>query len=311
MQNKRRYNDFTSFIKKRFGFRVQKVSLNAGFTCPNKDGTKGIGGCTYCNNNTFNPDYCKPIKPILQQINEGIDFFSKKYKTQKYLAYFQAFTNTYAPLNDLKKIYLEALEHDNVIGLVIATRPDSIKNEVLDFLEELASSNIFIKLEFGLESTKNETLFAINRCQTHEEAIDAFRRSKNRGLHLGGHLILGLPGETRLDMLNHAREISNLPINTLKIHHLQIVKHTVMAKQYKQTPEMFTFMELDEYIDLVVDFLELLDPQIIIERFFSESPERMLIYPKYGLKNFEVKSLVDKRLIERDTYQGKLFQVSN
>ena len=247
----------------------------------------------------------------MQQINEGIDFFSKKYKAQKYLAYFQAFTNTYAPLNELKKMYLEALEHDNVIGLVIATRPDSIKNEVLDFLEELASSNIFIKLEYGLESTKNETLFAINRCQTHEEAIDAFRRSKNRGLHLGGHLILGLPGETKLDMLNHARAISDLPINTLKIHHLQIVKHTVMAKQYKQTPEMFTFMELDEYIDLVVDFLELLDPQIIIERFFSESPERMLIYPRYGLKNFEVKSLVDKRLVERDTYQGKLFQVSN
>ena len=311
MNQKNRYNDFSTFIRKKFNTRVQKVSIDAGFTCPNKDGTKGVGGCTYCNNNTFNPEYCKPIKPILQQINEGIDFFSKKYKTQKYLAYFQAFTNTYAPLNDLKKMYLEALEHDNVIGLVIATRPDSIKNEVLDFLEELASSNIFIKLEFGLESTKNETLFAINRCQTHEEAIDAFRRSKNRGLHLGGHLILGLPGETKLDMLNHARLISDLPINTLKIHHLQIVKHTVMAKQYKQTPEMFTFMELDEYIDLVVDFLELLDPQIIIERFFSESPERMLIYPRYGLKNFEVKSLVDKRLVERDTYQGKLFQVSN
>ena len=258
---------FLHLLEKSLILGVQKVSIDAGFTCPNKDGTKGVGGCTYCNNNTFNPDYCKPIKPIMQQINEGIDFFSKKYKAQKYLAYFQAFTNTYAPLNELKKMYLEALEHDNVIGLVIATRPDSIKNEVLDFLEELASSNIFIKLEYGLESTKNETLFAINRCQTHEEAIDAFRRSKNRGLHLGGHLILGLPGETKLDMLNHARAISDLPINTLKIHHLQIVKHTVMAKQYKQTPEMFTFMELDEYIDLVVDFLELLDPQIIIERF--------------------------------------------
>ena len=258
MNQKNRYNDFSTFIRKKFNTRVQKVSIDAGFTCPNKDGTKGVGGCTYCNNNTFNPEYCKPIKPILQQINEGIDFFSKKYKTQKYLAYFQAFTNTYAPLNDLKKMYLEALEHDNVIGLVIATRPDSIKNEVLDFLEELASSNIFIKLEFGLESTKNETLFAINRCQTHEEAIDAFRRSKNRGLHLGGHIILGLPGETKLDMLNHARLISDLPINILKIHQLQIVKHTVMAKQYKQIPEMFTFMELDEYIDLVIDFLELL-----------------------------------------------------
>jgi hypothetical protein len=295
MQTEKRYNDFSSFIRRKFNTRVQKVSIDAGFTCPNKDGTKGVGGCTYCNNNTFNPDYCKPIKPIKQQINEGIEFFSKKYKTQKYLAYFQAFTNTYAPLADLKKMYEEALSHPDVIGLVIATRPDSIKDEVLDYLEELASKDYFIKLEFGLESTKNETLVEINRCQTHEEAIDAFKRADGRGLHLGGHLILGLPGETKEDMLNHAKMVSELPMNTLKIHHLQIVKHTMMAVQFKKNPEMFTFMELDEYIDLVVDFIELLKSEIIIERFFSESPARMLMHPKYGLKNFEVKHLVEKR----------------
>ena len=307
IEKHKRYNDFTSFIRKRFNGRVQKVSINAGFTCPNKDGTKGVGGCTYCNNNTFNPDYCKPIKPIKVQIQEGIEFFSKKYKAQKYLAYFQAFTNTYAPLSDLKKMYQEALCQKDIIGLVIATRPDSIKDEVLDYLEELAGNGYFIKLEFGLESTKNDTLKNINRCQTHEEAIDAFNRSKDRGLHLGGHLILGLPGETKEDMLNHAVKISNLPINTLKIHHLQIVKHTMMAYQYKNTPEMFTFMKLDEYIDLVVDFLEILNPTIIVERFFSESPASMLIHPKYGLKNFEVKDLVEKRLIERNAMQGRLF----
>ena len=311
MQIEKRYNDFSSFIRRKFNGRVQKVSIDAGFTCPNKDGSKGTGGCTYCNNNTFNPDYCKPIKPIKQQIDEGIECFSKKYKAQKYLAYFQAFTNTYAPLVDLKKMYKEALEHEDVIGLVIATRPDSIKNEVLDYLQELAAAGHFIKLEFGLESTKNETLEAINRCQTHEEAIDAFNRAKGRGLHLGGHLILGLPGETKEDMLEHARKVSELPINTLKIHHLQIVKHTMMAIQFKKTPEMFTFMELDEYIDLVVDFLELLNPDIIVERFFSESPAKMLIYPKYGLKNFEVKHLVEKRLEERNAMQGCLFQVSH
>jgi len=311
MQTEKRYNDFSSFIRRKFNGRVQKVSIDAGFTCPNKDGTKGVGGCTYCNNNTFNPDYCQPIKPINQQINEGIEFFSKKYKTQKYLAYFQAFTNTYAPLADLKKMYKEALAHEDVIGLVIATRPDSIKDEVLDYLEGLAAAGNFIKLEFGLESTKNETLEAINRCQTHEEAIDAFNRAKGRGLHLGGHLILGLPGESKVDMLEHARKVSELPINTLKIHHLQIVKHTMMAVQFKKTPEMFTFMELDEYIDLVVDFVELLKPEIIIERFFSESPDRMLIYPKYGLKNFEVKHLVEKRLDERNAMQGRLSQVSH
>lgn len=311
MQTEKRYNDFSSFIRRKFNTRVQKVSIDAGFTCPNKDGTKGVGGCTYCNNNTFNPDYCKPIKPIKQQINEGIEFFSKKYKTQKYLAYFQAFTNTYAPLADLKKMYEEALEHDDVIGLVVATRPDCIKDEVLDYLEELAAAGNFIKLEFGLESTKNETLEAINRCQTHEEAIDAFKRADGRGLHLGGHLILGLPGETKEDMMNHAKMVSQLPINTLKIHHLQIVKHTMMAVQFKKTPEMFTFMELDEYIDFVVDFVEKLKPEIIIERFFSESPASMLIHPKYGLKNFEVKHLVEKRLEEREAMQGRLFQITH
>lgn len=311
MKKQERYNDFSSFIRRKFNGRVQKVSIDAGFTCPNKDGTKGLGGCTYCNNNTFNPDYCKPIKPIKQQIDEGIEFFSKKYKIQKYFAYFQAFTNTYAPLADLRKMYEEALAHEDVIGLVIATRPDCIKNEVMDYLEELAKAGNFIKLEFGLESTKNETLEAINRCQTHEEAIDAFKRADGRGLHLGGHLILGLPGETKEDMLNHAKRVSKLPINTLKIHHLQIVKHTMMAVQFKKNPEMFTFMELEEYIDLVVDFMELLKPEIIVERFFSESPERMLIHPKYGLKNFEVKHLVEKRLEERNAMQGRLFPIPN
>ena len=311
MQTEKRYNDFSSFIRRKFNTRVQKVSIDAGFTCPNKDGTKGVGGCTYCNNNTFNPEYCKPIKPIKQQITEGIEFFSKKYKTQKYLAYFQAFTNTYAPLADLKKMYEEALDHEDVIGLVVATRPDCIKDEVLDYLEELAAAGNFIKLEFGLESTKNETLEAINRCQTHEEAIDAFERADGRGLHLGGHLILGLPGETKEDMMNHANMVSQLPINTLKIHHLQIVKHTMMAVQFKKTPEMFTFMELDEYIDFVVDFVEKLKPEIIIERFFSESPASMLIHPKYGLKNFEVKHLVEKRLEEREAMQGRLFQITH
>ncbi len=308
MQVKSRYRDFSTFIKEKFNGRVQKVSIDAGFTCPNKDGTKGKGGCTYCNNNTFNPDYCKPIKPISVQINEGIEFFSKKYKTQKYLAYFQAFTNTYAPLKDLKPMYEEALSHKDVVGLVIATRPDSIKDDVLDYLQYLAKIGNFIKLEFGLESTKNKTLEAINRCQTHEEAVDAFSRAKGRGLHLGAHLILGLPGENKEDMLEHARKVSQLPVNTLKIHHLQIVKHTMMAYQFKNTPEMFTFMELDEYIDLVVDFIELLHPDIILERFFSESPARMLIHPKYGLKNFEVKHLVNKRLEERDAWQGRLYK---
>ena len=286
---------------------MQKVSINAGFTCPNIDGSKGNGGCTYCNNNTFNPEYCKPIKPISQQIMEGISFFSILYKSQKYLAYFQAFTNTYAPLKELKQKYEEALKHKDVIGLVIATRPDCITTQILDYLEQLIKDGYFIKLEFGLESTNNKTLELINRCQSHEEAIKAFDMAKNRGILLGAHIILGLPGESKRDMLNNALAINKLPVDTLKIHHLQIVKHTMMAFQYKTDATQFSFFTLDEYLDLVIDFLEILSPKIIVERFFSESPEHLLIAPKYGLKNFELVHKIENSLQEKDSWQGKLF----
>jgi len=286
---------------------VQKVSINAGFTCPNIDGSKGNGGCTYCNNNTFNPEYCKPIKPISQQIVEGISFFSKMYKSQKYLAYFQAFTNTYAPLKELKQKYEEALKHKDVIGLVIATRPDCITTQILDYLEQLIKDGYFIKLEFGLESTNNKTLELINRCQSHEEAIKAFDMAKDRGILLGAHIMLGLPGESKRDMLNNALAINKLPVDTLKIHHLQIVKHTMMAFQYKTDATQFSFFTLNEYLDLVIDFLEILNPKIIVERFFSESPEHLLIAPKYGLKNFELVHKIENSLQEKDSWQGKLF----
>ena len=310
-EKQRRYKDYSSYIREKFGGRVQKVSINAGFTCPNIDGSKGKGGCTYCNNNTFNPDYCKPIKPINQQIEEGIAFFSKMYKSQKYLAYFQAFTNTYAPIEELKEKYQEALKHKDVIGLVIATRPDCISIEVLDYLQKLVNDGYFIKLEFGLESTNDRTLEKINRCQKHNDAIKAYDMAKERGILLGGHIILGLPGESRQEMLNHAIAINQLPIETLKIHHLQIVKHTMMAFQYKKDATQFQFFTLDEYLDLAIEFLEILNPSIIIERFFSESPEHLLIAPKYGLKNFELVHKIEKRLLENNSWQGKLFNASN
>ena len=306
-KNQKRYTDYSSYVKKKFGGRVQKVSINAGFTCPNIDGSKGKGGCTYCNNNTFNPEYCKPIKPISQQIDEGIAFFAQMYKSQKYLAYFQAFTNTYAPLEELKQKYEEALKHKDVIGLVIATRPDCITNEILDYLEQLVKDGNFIKLEFGLESTNNKTLELINRCQSHEDAIKAFDMTKNRGILLGAHIILGLPGESKKDMLEGALAINKLPVDTLKIHHLQIVKHTMMAFQYKKDSSQFSFFTLDEYLDLVINFLEILSPKIIVERFFSESPEHLLIAPKYGLKNFELVHKIERRLEENNSWQGKKF----
>ncbi len=304
----KQYNDFGSFIKAHFSERVQKISLDTGFTCPNRDGTKGIGGCTYCNNNSFNPNYCKPEKSISQQLDLGIDHFSRKNKTQKFLAYFQAYTNTYADIELVKELYLEALDHPDVVGLVIGTRPDCISNELLSFLAKLAKT-YFVSLEFGIESTLNKTLETVNRCHTYEETVRAYDLSKNRGIHLGAHLILGLPGESRTEIINHAAAVSKLPIHSLKLHHLQIVKHTVMAVEFKKDPNKFHLFKLEEYLDLVTDFISKLRPDIIIERFISEAPAKLLVEPKWGgLKNFEVVAMIDKRLSEKQLWQGKYYQ---
>lgn len=304
MQNKP-YNDYSSFIKNKFGERVQKISLDTGFTCPNRDGTKGFGGCTYCNNNTFNPYYCKPSKSITQQLDEGIAFFSRKYNTQSYLAYFQAYTNTYADIEVVKELYTEAINHPKIIGLVIGTRPDCINSELTEFLANL-TTKYYISLEFGVESTLNRTLNLINRCHTFEETIAAYELTKNKGLHLGAHLILGLPGETKKDMFNHAIELSKLPINTLKIHQLQVVKHTMMAQQFKTEPHLFNLFELDDYIEFICEFIALLRPDIIIERFISESPPHLLIAPRWNsIKNFEIVSKIEKRMVEKKLWQGK------
>lgn len=304
---KKPYNSYSAYIKQKFGKRVQKVSLDTGFTCPNRDGTKGIGGCTYCNNNTFNPYYCKPKKSISQQLDEGITFFAKKYKTQEYLAYFQAYTNTYADIELVKELYLEAITHPKVIGLVIGTRPDCINAELIDFLSDLSKNN-FISLEFGVENTLNKTLDFINRCHTFEETLAAYELAKNKGIELGAHVIIGLPGETRDEMLNHAVELSKLPINTLKIHQLQIVKHTMMAKQHEAQPELFQLFSSNEYIEFIAEFVSRLRPDIIIERFTSESPAHLLIAPKWnGIKNFEITAKIEKYLIENNLWQGKNF----
>ena len=305
--NGKRYNDFSSFVKLKFGERVQKVSLNTGFTCPNRDGTKGVGGCTYCNNNTFSPNYCKAEYSIPEQLDEGIRFFSRKNKTQKYLAYFQAYTNTYADIGLVKELYTQAISHPEVVGLVIGTRPDCVNEEIINFLSQIAQ-HYFVSLEFGVESTLNRTLKSINRCHTYEESIAAFELSKNRGIHLGAHIIMGLPGESRIEMLNHGIELSKLPIQSLKIHQLQIVKNTVMAIQYKKEPEQFQLFNVNEYIDFLTSFIASLRPDIIIERFISESPPHLLIAPRWGLKNFEMVEKVNKRLIEKQTWQGKNYK---
>ena len=303
----KRYLDYSSFIKSTFGERVQKISLDIGFSCPNRDGSKGYGGCTYCNNNTFNPDYCEPTKSIKEQLEQGIAFFGKKYNSIHYLAYFQAYTNTYSDLDSLKKMYEEALNVDGVIGLVIGTRPDCISDEVIEYLSFL-SKKYFISLEFGVESTNEKTLLSVNRCHTFEETKATFEKCKNKGFHLGAHIILGLPGENKQDLLNHAFEVSKLPIDTLKMHHLQIVKNSVMAIQFKRNPENFNLFSSEGYIDFITNFIGHMRPDIIIERFISETPQDLLIAPKWNnLKNFEVVAKIDKKLIEKNCWQGKYY----
>lgn len=304
----KRYLDYSSFIKLKFGERVQKIALDIGFSCPNRDGTKGYGGCTYCNNNTFNPDYCEPKKSIKQQLQQGIDFFSKKKKNNKYLAYFQAYTNTYSDIESLKKMYEEALCVPKVVGLVIGTRPDCITDEIIDYLSFL-SKKYFISLELGVESTSEKTLLNVNRCHTFEDTKVAFEHCKNKGFHLGAHLIIGLPGETKTVLLQHAKEVSKLPIDTLKLHHLQIVKNSVMAVQHDRNPEKFNLFTSENYIDFITEFISYLNPNIIIERFVSEAPKDLLIAPKWGnLKNFEIVAKIDKKLIEKNIWQGKNYK---
>lgn len=304
----RRYNDFPTYFRNKFSERVQKVSVDAGFTCPNRDGSKGRGGCTYCNNKTFKPTYCNLETSVSEQIQQGIDFFSGKYKSMKFLAYFQAFTNTYAPFEDLKRLYEEALQHPKIVGLVISTRPDAVDEKLLDYLAELSREK-YVMVEFGLESHLNKTLERINRGHTFEESVWALEETARRGINNGAHLILGLPGENRSDWLNQAKEVSKLPVKNLKLHQLQIHKGTVLEKQYRENPEQFHIFSAEEYIDLVVDYLELLNPKIIVERFISQSPPAMLIAPKWGLKNFEFVAKVEKRLKERETWQGRLNKI--
>lgn len=306
--HKRPYNDYGSYIRSMFGGRVQKLSINAGFTCPNRDGSKGRGGCTYCNNKTFRPDYCEAEKSITTQLNEGASVFESKYPQMKYLAYFQSYTNTYAPVDVLKGVYEEAMRHPKVVGLVIGTRPDCVDEGILDYISELAGQ-FYVTIEYGIESTLNRTLKEIKRYHNFETSEQAIKATKNRGIHTGGHLMLGLPGESIDEMLQHADRLSKLPLDSLKLHQLQIVKHTVMASQYRQTPEMFRFFELEEYVNFIVDFLERLNPAITLERFASQSPFKLLIEPRWGKKNFEVVEMVVKRLAHRNTWQGRLFHL--
>ena len=306
--NEIRYNDLSAYLSAHFPYKVQKISLNAGFTCPNRDGTVGYGGCTYCNNQTFNPAYCKTEKTVTEQLEEGKQFFARKYPEMKFLAYFQAYTNTYAELEELKRKYEEALQVKDVVGIVIGTRPDCMPDTLLDYLEEL-NQRTFLIVEYGVESTDNDTLKRINRGHTFEVAEEAIRKTAARGIRVGAHIILGLPGETNGQLIKQAGVLSALPLTTLKLHQLQLIKGTRMAHEFEMQPEDFHLYSADEYIDLVIDYVEHLRPDIVLERFVSQSPKDLLIAPDWGLKNHEFTDKVKKRMRERDAWQGKKYAI--
>lgn len=300
------YNDFGSFLQRRFSFKVQKITLDGGFTCPNRDGSKGKGGCTYCNNQTFNPAYCHRSETISEQMKHGISFFSHKYPLMRYLAYFQAYTNTYASLDILKRRYEEALAVDGCVGLVIGTRPDCMPSSLLDYLHDLAK-HTFVLVEYGIESCNDATLKRINRGHDYATAVDAVERTASRGIPVGAHIILGLPGEERSELMRQATELSRLPITTLKMHQLQLIKGTAMAAEYAADPSDFHLFALDDYIETLVDYIERLRPDIVLERFASQSPKELLIAPDWGIKNYELVEKVKRRMRERNTWQGRIY----
>ncbi len=304
---KKLYNDLSGYFAGLFPYKVQKISLNAGFTCPNRDGSVGYGGCTYCNNQTFNPAYCRTEKSVTQQLEEGKVFFAHKYPEMKYLAYFQAYTNTYAELEELKRKYEEALSVDDVVGLVIGTRPDCMPEALLDYLTEL-NQRTFLLVEYGIESTDDRTLRRINRGHTFATAAEAVQRTAERGIRTGGHIILGLPGEERESLLEQPGILSALPLTTLKLHQLQLIRGTRMADEYARHPEDFHLYEAEEYMDLVIDYIARLRSDMVLERFLSQSPQELLIAPDWGLKNYQFTDRIRKKMKERDVWQGKYYQ---
>ncbi len=306
--DERRFHSYAAYFRRRFGGRVQKLSVDAGFDCPNRDGTAGRGGCTFCDNGAFTPSYCMPTKSVAQQIEEGIAFHRRRYRTSlRYLVYFQSYSNTYAPLERLQLLYGEALAHPDVAGIVVGTRPDCVDERKLDWLAELARDR-YVAVEYGIESTSDATLRAVNRGHDYACAVRAVEMTAARGIPVGGHFILGLPGETERMLLDRTAQINALPLTTVKFHQLQVFRGTAMAAEYDADPARFPFWEVDAYIDLAVEILRRLRPTLVVERFASEAPPRYHYGPDWGLlRNERLWAMLDERLAARDTYQGEIF----
>lgn len=298
---KARYSAFGPYLKKRFGTVVYKVNVDAGFTCPNRDGTLGTTGCIYCNNDSFRPSKLNSALSIREQIRNGISYLSARYRANKFLVYFQPYTNTYAPVEELKRLYLEALSEPSVIGLAIGTRPDCVDEEKIDLLQRLAGE-YFILVEYGLQSIYDKSLDYILRGHDYQTFIDAVDHTTKKGIHVGAHLIVGFPTETREEMLSMADEISVLPIEFLKIHQLQIVKDTLLAKRYAREP--FHTFGYEEYLAFLIDFIERLSPEIVLQRLFATSPDEILIAPKWGKTRQDILRDVEKIFVTKNAFQG-------
>jgi uncharacterized protein len=302
------YHAFPVWFRRKYNERYQKISIDAGFTCPNRDGSKGWGGCTYCNNKSFTPSYCIPEDVLCNQVEEGIKFFSVRYRrATKFLGYLQSYSNTYKSLEELKSIYERILKMPKIHGLVISTRPDCVDEKLLNYLEGLATTHL-IFLEYGIESCYDSSLKKINRGHTFDDSCRAIDLSAGRGIHVTAHLLFGLPGESRQMMLDQAEIVSALKIDSIKFHQLQIIKETKMAKEYLGSPSSFELFGLDEYFDFTIRFLERLKPDISVQRFFNETPPRYKLAPDWGLVRSDVlNAQLEKIMIEKNTWQGRLF----
>lgn len=302
-----RWFSYSDYFRQLMGGRVQKLAVNAGFGCPNRDGTVGTGGCTFCRNDAFTPSYCMTGRDVAWQLREGIEFHKRRYrKAEKYLAYFQSFSNTYAPAKHLREVYGSALEVEGVAGIVVGTRPDCVNTEVLDLLEELAQKH-YVAVEYGIESCRDETLLEINRGHNFECAQQAVHKTAERGIPVGAHFILGLPGETDKMLVEQVSIINTLPLTSIKFHQLQIFADTAMEQNYRSNPSRYRFWTLDEYIGLFIEILRRLRPDIAVERFAGEAPPRYHAGPTWGLvRNEQLISMLEKRMEKLGVFQGDL-----
>ena len=308
--DERRFNSYAAHFRRVFGHRMQKVTINAGFSCPNRDGKISTGGCTFCDNAAFTPSYCDSTKSITQQIDEGIEFHRKRYRTaQQYLAYFQSFSNTYAPMERLRECYDEALAHLDIAGIVVGTRPDCVDEQKLDYFAELSRKK-YVTIEYGVESCYDETLRRINRGHDFATAERAIQMTAERGIHCGAHFILGLPGESDEMLIEQVERINALPLTTVKFHQLQLFRGTPLAREWDEHPERFRFWTIEEYLDLFVEILRRLRPDIVVERFAGEAPPRYHHTEGWGLvRNEQLLAMLDKRLEQRGVHQGDIFNI--